>query len=108
MRTLFAGLLCLVSIAAVTPDVRRGPTDNTLTDAEQRDGWLLLFDGKTYAGWMNSDRTAPRTPVADGALNPHRAGHYMLVHTQQWSDFVLSLDFKIMWLTVLRGFHRLA
>jgi hypothetical protein len=95
MRTLFAGLLCLVSIAAVTPDVRRGPTDNTLTDAEQRDGWLLLFDGKTYAGWMNSDRTAPRTPVADGALNPHRAGHYMLVHTQQWENFILALDFKI-------------
>jgi len=69
--------------------------DNTLADAERRDGWLLLFDGKTHAGWMNSDRTAPRTPVVDGALNPHRAGHYMLVHTQQWGNFVLALDFKI-------------
>ena len=44
---------------------------------------------------MNSDRTAPRTPVLDGALNPHKAGHYMLVHTQQWENFILSLDFKI-------------
>jgi hypothetical protein len=44
---------------------------------------------------MNSDRTAPRTPVKDGALNPHKAGHYMLVHTQQWSNFLLALDFKI-------------
>src|SRR5216684_2980560 len=68
--------------------------DNQLTDAEMKDGWLLLFDGKTSAGWMNSDRTAPRTPVEDGALNPHKAGHYMLVHTQQWTDFVLKLDYK--------------
>jgi hypothetical protein len=69
--------------------------DNTLTETERSDGWLLLFDGKTPAGWMNSDHTAPRTPVEDGALNPHGAGHYMLVHEKQWSDFVLALDFKI-------------
>ncbi len=69
--------------------------DNTLTPAEQRDGWQLLFDGRSHAGWMNSDRTAPRTTVQDGTLNPHRAGHYMLVHTQQWSNFTLALDFKL-------------
>jgi hypothetical protein len=69
--------------------------DNTLTEAERAEGWLLLFDGKTHAGWMNSDRSAPRTPVEDASLNPHRAGHYMLVHTQQWSNFILAADFKI-------------
>jgi alpha-3'-ketoglucosidase len=69
--------------------------ENTLTDAERRDGWVLLFDGKTYAGWMNSDGTKPRKPVEDGALNPHGAGHYMLVYEKQWENFVLSLDFKI-------------
>lgn len=69
--------------------------DNTLTDAERQQGWRLLFDGRTHAGWMNSDQSAPRTPVEDGALNPHRAGHYMLVHTQQWENFHLTLDFRI-------------
>lgn len=69
--------------------------ENTLTDAERRDGWQLLFDGKTHAGWMNSDGTKPRNPVEDGALNPHDAGHYMLVHEKQWENFILSLDFKI-------------
>ena len=69
--------------------------DNELTEAEKKDGWLLLFDGKTHAGWMNSDRSAPRTPVEDGALNPHQAGHYMLVHDRQWKDYVLAVDFKI-------------
>src|SRR5438876_6041741 len=70
-------------------------SDNALGESERCTGWLLLFDGRTHDGWMNSDRTAPRTPVQEGALNPHKAGHYMLVHTQQWSNFVLSLDFKI-------------
>jgi len=69
--------------------------DNTLTESEKKQGFLLLFDGRTISGWMNSDRTAPRTPVTDGALSPYKAGHYMLVHTQQWADFLLSLDFKI-------------
>src|SRR5437867_7054258 len=89
MRTIFLISLCAASIAAVTPDTRRGRVDNTLTEAERRNGWILLFDGKTHAGWMNSDRTAPRTPVQERALNPHRAGHYMLVHTQEWENFIL-------------------
>jgi hypothetical protein len=95
MRTIFCLWLGFVSIAATAPGESSGTADNTLTDSERETGWILLFDGKTHAGWMNSDRTAPRTPVQDGALNPHRAGHYMLVHTQQWENFILSLDFKI-------------
>ena len=79
---------CLVALGAFA-------ADNELTPQEKRDGWRLLFDGHTTNGWMNSDRTAPKTPVVDSALNPHKAGHYMLVHTQQWENFVLSLDFKI-------------
>ena len=69
--------------------------DNILTDAERRDGWVLLFDGKSYNGWKNSDGSFPRNTMADGTLNPHGAGHYMLVHEKQWENFVLAADFKI-------------
>ncbi len=75
--------------------VKKIAPDNALTAQERKDGWVLLFDGHTFNGWMNSDRTAPRTAIDGGALNPHKAGHYMLVHTQQWENFLLSLDFKI-------------
>src|SRR5688572_30105528 len=88
-------LMILLAAWVVSGQESAKAADNTLTEGERGEGWVLLFDGKTHAGWMNSDRTAPRTPVVEGALNPHRAGHYMLVHTQQWGDFILALDFKI-------------
>ena len=69
--------------------------ENTLTEPERQEGWQLLFDGRSLTGWMNSDRTTPRTPVQDSTINPHRAGHYMLVHTQEWANFVWQLDFKL-------------
>lgn len=69
--------------------------DNELTANEKAAGWRLLFDGQTLSGWMASDMKSSRTSVDQASLNPHQSGHYMLVHTQQWSDFVLSLDFKI-------------
>src|SRR5437867_201718 len=98
--TLMRWLTCTLTVAATLAAhleslAAPGQADNTLTQAERRAGWILLFDGKTLTGWMNSDRTAPRTPVQDGSLNPHKSGHYMLVHTQQWENFRLSLDFKI-------------
>jgi len=69
--------------------------DNELTAVEKKDGWLLLFDGRTTDGWQTSDGKPSKTPVEQGSLNPHKSGHYMLVHTQKWSNFLLSLDFKI-------------
>jgi hypothetical protein len=89
------GVLTAILSAAFAMTAIESRADNTLTEAERADGWLLLFDGESTAGWMNSDGSPSRTPVADGALNPYKAGHYMLVHTQTWQNFVLALDFKI-------------
>jgi hypothetical protein len=69
--------------------------DNALTEAEQQAGWVLLFDGFSLNGWTTSGGKPGRTPVQEGCLNPHGCGDYMLIHTQQWSDCVLSLDFRL-------------
>jgi hypothetical protein len=69
--------------------------DNQLTPQERRDGWILLFDGKTLDGWMTSSRTESRVPVEDGSINPHGAGGYMMIHKQKWANFILSCDYKI-------------
>ena len=43
---------------------------NTLTPAEARQGWKLLFDGSTTAGWRGwrMDSMPPGWQVVDGAL----------------------------------------
>jgi hypothetical protein len=90
-RRAFIGL----AVGALASAAAGKSPDNTLTPEERAAGWLLLFDGKTPDGWMTSSRQPSRTPVEDGALNPHRCGGYMLIHERQWSNFVLSLDFKL-------------
>src|SRR3954471_10586615 len=87
MRTLFLCALALVGTARAA--------DNELTSKEKDDGWLLLFDGKTLDGWMTSSEKPSKTPVEDGAINPHKCGGDMMVHKQRWENYVLSLDFKI-------------
>jgi hypothetical protein len=37
--------------------------DNVLSDAERKDGWLLLFDGNSLAGWTTSSQKPSQRPV---------------------------------------------
>jgi len=69
--------------------------DNQLTEQEKKAGWILLFDGKTLDGWITSDQKQSQREVEQESINPHRCGHYMMVHEKTWRSFVLRLDFKI-------------
>jgi hypothetical protein len=68
--------------------------DNELTPEQKKDGWILLFDG-TLKGWTTNTKKESRTPVEENAINPHRSGGYMMIHENDWKDFILALDFKI-------------
>ena len=91
---LFSLMMAVLSATAVS-GAQAPVADNTLTAAERERGWLLLFDGKTLDGWKTSSGTPSKTPVQEGCINPHGAGGYMMIHERQWSNFILSLDFKI-------------
>lgn len=67
--------------------------DNTLTDEEKLAGWQLLFDGHT--NWKTSTFGASKSPVQDGALNPHGSGGYMVIYEEPCENFRLALDFKL-------------
>ncbi len=72
-----------------------GAADNELTLAEEAEGWMLLFDGKTTDGWLDSkEQPVAATHVKDGTLNPHPC-NYMLIHKEVYDNFKLSLDFRI-------------
>lgn len=89
MRPLLSLVVIALSIAS-TP-----AADNALTEKEKKDGWILLFDGKTQNGWMTSAEKPSKRDVEDGCINPHKCGDYMMVHQKQWENFILACDFKI-------------
>lgn len=73
-------------------------SDNTLTSLEAKQGWKLLFDGKTTKGWSNfkSDTIGKGWQVKDGALtivDPGKAGD--IVTSEKYDWFELQLDFKV-------------
>jgi hypothetical protein len=87
------GLLLVGIVSGMTLGLRA--EDNSLTEKERSEGWILLFDGTTTKGWMTRTGTPlPPRQVQDGCLNPHPCD-YMLVQEQVWDDFELALDFRI-------------
>ncbi|HEV8114312.1 MAG TPA: family 16 glycoside hydrolase [Planctomycetota bacterium] len=69
---------------------------NALTEAEAKEGWRLLFDGKTTNGWRGyKAKAAPAGwQVKDGVLG--RAGEAGdLVTDEEFGDFELALDWRI-------------
>lgn len=93
-----AALLCSdVAFAEKAPD-------NTLTAAEAAQGWQLLFDGKTTAGWRGYAKTnfpASGWVVEDGCLKcTGKTGHPPggggdLVTIEKFDDFDLKFEWRI-------------
>ncbi|MBN2481199.1 MAG: DUF1080 domain-containing protein [Bacteroidales bacterium] len=78
---------------------------NTLTQAEQEEGWILMFDGQTTSGWRGYNRPAfPESGwvVEDGTLrctasvrgDTGRVGGNIIYNTK-FQDFHLKLEWKI-------------
>src|SRR5690349_5618377 len=93
-------LLAFIVAAASSLALTAAPSgDNQLTPKEKADGWRLLFDGKTGAGWSVSGRPIPQKNVADGAILTTGVGEgrnkYVMVTDESFGDFILSLDFKV-------------
>jgi hypothetical protein len=83
---------------ALTLRVSGAETENTLTAAEEKAGWKLLFDGKTLDGWHNfkKEGVKPGWQVKEGNLvcvDPHNAGD--IVTSEKFGAFELQLDFKM-------------
>lgn len=89
-----ARVVAVVTSLLVLPAVTWAQ-DNVLTAEEKASGWILLFDGKSLDDWMNPDGSPSQRPIEQDSINAYKTGGYMLVHKQQWSNFILKADFKI-------------
>ncbi|HVG13105.1 MAG TPA: DUF1080 domain-containing protein, partial [Flavisolibacter sp.] len=77
---------------------------NTLTPYERREGWKLLFDGKTSSGWMSFRKTAfPEKgwAIADGMLHvlPSEGNEATnggdIITKETFKAFDLSFEFRL-------------
>lgn len=75
---------------------------NILTEDEINDGWVSLFDGKTFDGWHNylTDTISVEWQIADGAMvyapHPDRShGMKNVITDKKYTSFILSLEWNI-------------
>ncbi len=75
---------------------------NALTQKEKKDGWVLLFDGKTTNGWhtYNKNAVTENWKVTGGALvmdptSKDKKNYGDLVTNNAYKNFEFSTDWKI-------------
>ena len=67
----------------------------TLTPAETKEGWKLLFDGKSLNGWQGyKGRARPPGGRPRTAILSREAAGGDLVTAEQFADFELRLEWK--------------
>ena len=72
--------------------------DNVLTDQEAKDGWKLLWDGRSSDGWRSaaSDRfPAAGWEMKDGVLTVLGKKGGDIVTRESYSNFELSFEFRL-------------
>ena len=102
-------MLAVLPIAAQKKVVKEVPmvistSDNVLTEQEEREGWKLLWDGKTTNGWRGAKlQTFPTKGwrIEDGVLKVEAANGAEsgnggdIVTDKTYHNFILKVDFKI-------------
>lgn len=79
--------------------------DNTLSEKEKAEGWILLFDGKTFTGWRGYGRTDVPSAwsVDNGAIKINGSGQGEagaedggdIIFDQKFQNFELKFDWKV-------------
>jgi hypothetical protein len=77
---------------------------NTLTAKEKKEGWILLFDGKSMDGWRQCNKIEmaknwviddESMKVQKGSVPGRGSKGDILFATRKFGNFVLSIDWKI-------------
>ena len=90
----------ILTVALFTCITMAGQAQNALTAQEKKDGWKLLFDGKTTKGWRqySSDKISARWKVSNGELYLDKSvkeGSGDIITDGEYKDYDLSLEWKI-------------
>jgi hypothetical protein len=114
MKKLISGISILVIMVLIIAFIQKQAKDavalyaeidakdapNTLSQAEKKNGWQLLFDGKTTSGWHGFNmKTFPDCwAIEDGALTMNTTGSNEsldILTAKMYRNFALSLEYKL-------------
>ena len=108
MNSRWQNTMLAILIAAGTTLIAQGGAPasgaNTLTAAEKKAGWTLLFDGSSMKGWRGykrQDASGTRWKVEDGMLSVDPAdgkdtrGALDIVTTDTYDQFELTWEWKV-------------
>lgn len=81
-------------------EVDRNSPPNTLTDKEKKNGWQLLFDGKTTNGWHGYNlKVFPDCwAIDEGSFTMNSQGSHEdqdIITNKKYAGFALSVDYKL-------------
>lgn len=89
----------MTMLGPLTARVQAAQPLNTLTDAERKAGWTLLFDGASLKGWRSFGKPTPPTQgwlIANGVLTCIAGGKGGDILTDgTYDDFELSWEWRI-------------
>jgi hypothetical protein len=102
-HTSVAVVSVVVSVALGT--ILQSQAPNTLTAAEKKQGWVLLFNGQNFDGWRQCNGAAMpanwvvedqamKVFTAPGRTPGQGAGGDILYGMKKYKDFELSVDWK--------------
>jgi glucose/arabinose dehydrogenase len=90
-------LLLGLSLSLGSPAALAEQAPNTLSEAERRAGWKLLFDGQSADAFRNfrADSLGPGWQVRDGAVVRTARGAGDIITRDQFGAFELQLEYRI-------------
>jgi 3-keto-disaccharide hydrolase len=95
LRTTLPAILAFITPPLAGQSAPESP-HNRLTAEERHDGWQLLFDGKTTAGWRGfKQKGVPKGWVVEDGSLVRRAGGADLITLRSYRNFELALEWKI-------------
>ena len=94
---IFCSIALLILSGVITISAQ---AQNTLTEKEKKDGWKLLFDGKTTTGWrnFNSTKAGPGWKVQNGELYLDKAvkeGRGDILTDAEYENYEFTIEWRI-------------
>lgn len=98
-------LLLVAAVLFAGSSFAQRPANNTLTEREKSEGWILLFDGQSFGQWRQyngtgmTDSWSIDNEAMKLATNPRRAGSMagqdIIYAGKQFSNFEITIDWMI-------------